>query len=98
LVTTALSPDLVSVPCACKTHLSVSDLVRVLFGQHSTCHVDIIIADYNSAFIAGVTAAATWDRATIYQRGNDMGSEHREKGVDVQLGPVVGPLGRSPEG
>lgn len=27
-----------------------------------------------------------------------MGSEHRDKGVDVQLGPVVGPLGRSPEG
>lgn len=31
-------------------------------------------------------------------RGNAMGSEHRDKGVDVQLGPVAGPLGRSPEG
>ena len=27
-----------------------------------------------------------------------MGMEHKLKGVDVQLGPVVGPLGRSPEG
>lgn len=27
-----------------------------------------------------------------------MGSEHRGKGVDVQLGPVVGPLGRNPKG
>ena len=27
-----------------------------------------------------------------------MGAEHRLKGVDVQLGPVSGPLGRSPEG
>ena len=27
-----------------------------------------------------------------------MGVEHREKGVDVQLGPASGPLGRSPEG
>jgi beta-glucosidase len=27
-----------------------------------------------------------------------MGSEHRDKGVDVQLGPVAGPLGRAPEG
>ncbi|GAM84813.1 hypothetical protein ANO11243_028140 [Dothideomycetidae sp. 11243] len=27
-----------------------------------------------------------------------MGAEHRGKGVDMQLGPVVGPLGRSPEG
>jgi beta-glucosidase-like glycosyl hydrolase len=31
-------------------------------------------------------------------RGNAMGSEHRDKGVDVQLGPVAGPLGRAPEG
>ena len=27
-----------------------------------------------------------------------MGEEHRGKGVDAQLGPVCGPLGRSPEG
>ena len=27
-----------------------------------------------------------------------MGEEHRGKGVDIQLGPVAGPLGRSPEG
>jgi hypothetical protein len=27
-----------------------------------------------------------------------MGLEHRGKGVDVQLGPVAGPLGRVPEG
>lgn len=31
-------------------------------------------------------------------RGNAMGMEHRGKGVDVQLGPVAGPLGRVPEG
>ncbi|GAB7353085.1 hypothetical protein MBLNU459_g3630t1 [Dothideomycetes sp. NU459] len=54
--------------------------------------------DFNSAFPAGVTIAATWDRDLIRQRGVDMGTEHRLKGVDVQLGPVVGPLGRSPEG
>lgn len=27
-----------------------------------------------------------------------MGEEHRDKGVDVQLGPVAGPLGRFPDG
>lgn len=27
-----------------------------------------------------------------------MGAEFRGKGIDVQLGPVVGPLGRHPEG
>ena len=32
------------------------------------------------------------------RRGIAMGEEFRGKGVDVQLGPVVGPLGRFPEG
>lgn len=59
---------------------------------------DIFIADYNSVFPAGGTIAASWDRGLFFQRGYDMGSEHRDKGVDVQLGPVVGPLGRAPEG
>ncbi|KAF2101526.1 beta-glucosidase [Rhizodiscina lignyota] len=54
--------------------------------------------DYNSAFPAGGTVAASWDRSLWRQRGADMGAEHRDKGVDTQLGPVVGPLGRSPEG
>lgn len=54
--------------------------------------------DYNSAFTAGVSVASTWDRSIINQRGYDMGAEHKGKGVDVQLGPVVGPAGRVPEG
>lgn len=45
-----------------------------------------------------MNVAATWDRDLAYQRGQAMGSEHRDKGVDVQLGPVAGPLGRTPEG
>jgi beta-glucosidase len=55
-------------------------------------------ADYNSAFPAGGTVAASWDRQVWYDRGHAMGEEHAYKGVDVVLGPVVGPLGRSPEG
>ncbi len=42
--------------------------------------------------------AATFDRGVAYARGQAMGAEHRAKGVDAQLGPVAGPLGRSPEG
>ncbi|KAI9702205.1 MAG: hypothetical protein M1820_006287 [Bogoriella megaspora] len=52
--------------------------------------------DFNSVFPAGVTIAATWDRDLFYQRGNGMGTEHKQKGVDIQLGPVVGPIGRAP--
>ena len=55
-------------------------------------------ADFVSAFGAQVMVAATWDRGLMYQRGFEMGTEHKTKGVDVQLGPVVGPIGRSPEG
>jgi beta-glucosidase len=54
--------------------------------------------DFVSVFPAGVNVAATWDRNLAYLRGQGMGEEHHGKGVDVQLGPVAGPLGRSPEG
>ncbi|KAF2125745.1 glycoside hydrolase family 3 protein [Dothidotthia symphoricarpi CBS 119687] len=55
-------------------------------------------ADYVSAFTAGGTVAASWDRGELYRRGYQMGQEHKAKGVDLQLGPVVGPLGRHPKG
>jgi beta-glucosidase len=74
---------------------SVSNEQSIEFGPSYT---DWTTGDFVSAFSAGVTVAATWDRSLAYTRGNDMGSEHRDKGVDVMLGPVVGPLGRSPEG
>lgn len=54
--------------------------------------------DFASAFPALVTIAATWDRGVFYDHGYAMGEEHRDSGVDIQLGPVVGPLGRAPEG
>lgn len=34
----------------------------------------------------------------MYERGVAMGEEFADKGIDVQLGPVAGPLGRAPEG
>lgn len=54
--------------------------------------------DFASGFPALVTIASTWDRQVFYDHGYAMGEEHRDSGVDVQLGPVVGPLGRAPEG
>jgi beta-glucosidase len=59
--------------------------------------LNVVLADYNSAFPAGGTVAASWDRQVWYDRGYAMGSEHNDKGIDVQLGPVVGPLGRFAE-
>ncbi|KAI9761879.1 MAG: hypothetical protein M1835_008106 [Candelina submexicana] len=71
-------------------------------GFRSLCLQDsplgVRFADYVSAFPSGVTVAATFDRGLLYARGYAMGAEHRGKGVDIQLGPVAGPLGRAPEG
>ncbi|KOS19004.1 putative beta-glucosidase A [Escovopsis weberi] len=55
-------------------------------------------SDYNSAFSTGMTAGASWSRPLWKERGVRMGSEAKGKGVDVLLGPVCGPLGRSPNG
>ncbi|KIV87904.1 hypothetical protein PV11_03420 [Exophiala sideris] len=52
-------------------------------------------ATYASVFPAGLTTAASWDRNLMYQRGFFMGTEFRNKGAHVALGPVVAPLGRS---
>jgi hypothetical protein len=71
-------------------------------GFRSLCMQDSPVGvrdtDYNSVFSSGQTVAATFDRGLFYARGNAMGAEHKAKGVTVQLGPVAGPLGRSPEG
>lgn len=59
---------------------------------------DNLTADGNSGFPAGVNVASTWSRDLMYARGAAMGAEHQGKGVDTQLGPVAGPLGRVPAG
>ncbi|KAF2179972.1 glycoside hydrolase family 3 protein [Zopfia rhizophila CBS 207.26] len=51
-------------------------------------------ADLVSVFPAGLTAAATWDVELLYQRGLALGAEYRGKGINVMLGPSVGPMGR----
>lgn len=52
-------------------------------------------ADYASAFPAGLTVAASWDKDLAHKRGYDMAMEFKDKGANVILGPVAGPLGRS---
>ncbi|KAL2861085.1 beta-glucosidase [Aspergillus lucknowensis] len=53
---------------------------------------------YASTFPAGVSAAATWDKKLMHQRGVELGQEFFAKGAHIMLGPVAGPLGRSPFG
>ncbi|EEP78747.1 hypothetical protein UREG_03593 [Uncinocarpus reesii 1704] len=55
-------------------------------------------ADNITAFPAGITIGATWDRDLMRKRGQLLGLEARLKGVNVLLGPAMGPLGTLPAG
>lgn len=53
--------------------------------------------DFVNAYASGISVGASWNKNLAYQRARAMGGEFRAKGVNVALGPVVGPLGRVSE-
>ena len=55
------------------------------------------LASNATAGVAGINAAATFDRELMYKRAEIIGNESRGKGVHVQLGPSVD-IFRSPTG
>lgn len=54
--------------------------------------------DFVSGWPSGIHVAASWNRNLTRQRAVNMGGEFRTKGVNVALGPVVGPVGRTVTG
>jgi beta-glucosidase len=72
------------------------------FGIPNLCLQDsplgIRNSDHNTAFPPGITVGATFNKNLMYERGVGIGEEARGKGVNIQLGPAVGPLGRKPRG
>lgn len=54
--------------------------------------------DYVSAWSSGVSVAASFNKDLAYQRAWFIGGEAKIKGVNVLIGPVVGPIGRVVEG
>jgi beta-glucosidase len=50
--------------------------------------------DFVNSYPSGIHVGASWNRNLTYQRGSKMGGEFKTKGVNVLLGPVVGPIGR----
>ncbi|KKY16504.1 putative beta-glucosidase m [Diplodia seriata] len=48
-----------------------------------------------SGFASGISVAASWNRDLAKARGQAIGRESKAKGVNVWLGPVMGPLGRT---
>ncbi|KAK2802322.1 hypothetical protein FQN51_004614 [Onygenales sp. PD_10] len=55
-------------------------------------------ADNITAFPAGITVGATWSHDLMYKRGLALGKEAQLKGVNVILGPAMGPIGVLPAG
>jgi beta-glucosidase len=45
-----------------------------------------------------LTVYSSWNKDLAKQRGIHMGAEFQRKGVNMMLGPVVGPLGHIAEG
>ncbi|KAJ5813521.1 uncharacterized protein N7503_000271 [Penicillium pulvis] len=54
--------------------------------------------DMVNGYPSGVHVGAAWNRELSYQRASHMGAEFKKKGVNVALGPVVGPSGRIARG
>ncbi|CAM1506175.1 Fc.00g058160.m01.CDS01 [Cosmosporella sp. VM-42] len=58
----------------------------------------IRMSDNATAFPAGITVGATWNKKLMYEHGKAHALEARGKGINILLGPCVGPLGRMPAG
>ncbi|KAL4797639.1 glycoside hydrolase superfamily [Aspergillus venezuelensis] len=83
-------------PCAGQTG-SVSRLGIPNLCLHDS-PLGVRNTDHNTAFPPGITVGATFDKDLMYERGVALGEEARGKGVNVLLGPSVGPMGRKPRG
>lgn len=83
-------------PCAGQTGSALR------FGIPRLCLMDgplgVRGTDHNTGFPPGITVGATFDKDLMHTRGVALGEEARGKGVNVLLGPVVGPIGRKSRG
>ena len=68
------------------------------FGFPGLCLQDgpagIRATDMVTSFPAGIHLGSSWNTTLVYNVATYMGAEFKTKGVNVALGPVVGPLGR----
>ena len=71
-------------------------------GFPSLCLQDgplgIRFSDHATSFPAGITVGATWSRDLMRAHAVAHGREARLKGINVLLGPCMGPIGRNPAG
>ena len=50
--------------------------------------------DFGNSYPSGISVGASWNKTLSHARAVGIGSEFYKKGINVLLGPVVGPLGR----
>jgi beta-glucosidase-like glycosyl hydrolase len=74
-------------------HTVLSSYLRYL--QDSP--LGVRFSDFASAFPTGINTAASFNRRLMRTRGLFMGREHRGKGVNVALGPMMN-MGRVADG
>ncbi|KAI2965666.1 CAZyme family GH3 [Aspergillus niger] len=84
---TGCSGFIAEIPRLNFTGLCVSDASNGLRGT-----------DYVNGSSSGIHVGASWNRTLARDRAKYMGQEFHRKGVNLLLGPVVGPLGRVAEG
>ena len=58
----------------------------------------IRFSDHSTAFPAGITVGATWNKDLMYRRGRAHALEVKLKGINIVLGPSMGSLGKMPAG
>ncbi|CAK7235414.1 hypothetical protein SBRCBS47491_009285 [Sporothrix bragantina] len=54
--------------------------------------------DFVNSWPSGIHVGASWNRDLALQRAIGMAGEFKKKGVNIMLGPVVGPVGRTVRG
>lgn len=54
--------------------------------------------DFITSFPSGLAAGSSFNRDLIFNRGKAIGREAKVKGVDVLLGPTIGPIGYKAQG
>lgn len=84
-----------SSPNGCSGYISPVDSV----GFPGMCLSDagngLRSTDFVSSWPSGIHVGASWNRDLAARRASDMAAEFKKKGVNVLLGPVVGPVGRT---
>lgn len=78
-------------------HISTSKHPLTIKYSSQDSPLGVRDTDFATVFPAGVNAAATFQRKLMRARGLAMGQEHKGKGVNIALGPMMN-MGRVAQG